>query len=162
MAYRSKGENGDKLLLRTFAFCGANPWYMNGSRMRRRRKYAIFSGQWPVSVVKDRERHYLLIALIVRLEGEIICKDWPSRRRRFAHGVCGIPGPQMRGTRAPGCPGGRSIFARIGLWSPWCPNARHQGHPALLTVHSPYPEGVAATVTGRATIADRTGSAGQT
>jgi hypothetical protein len=35
------------------------------------------------SVVKDRERHTLPIALIVRLEGEIICN---------------LPGPQKRGT----------------------------------------------------------------
>jgi hypothetical protein len=39
------------------------------------------------SVVKDRERHTLPIALIVRLEGEIICN---------------LPGPQKRGCQVPG------------------------------------------------------------
>src|ERR1035437_930567 len=70
------------------------------------------------------ERYCLLIALIVRRSGEIICKDWPSRRPRFAHGVRGIPGPQRRGI------GGTQIF-----WSDLsCPPA-HRDNTAMNGAH---------------------------
>src|SRR5208337_507144 len=61
------------------AFCvcrAANTWFMSGLRKRRRRQDAFFNCQRVgESVVKDREQCCLLIALIVRREGEIICKD---------------------------------------------------------------------------------------
>ena len=66
-----KAKTG-KHLLHFCVCCGANSWYLSELRERRRRKDAVFSCQR--SVVKDRERHCLLIALIVRRRGVIICK----------------------------------------------------------------------------------------
>jgi hypothetical protein len=54
------------------------------------------------SVVKDRERHHLLIALIVRREGVIICKGLSASTPLRA----GCPGDDLRWGR-------RSIFARM-------------------------------------------------
>jgi hypothetical protein len=41
-----------KQMLHIFAFCGANPWFMNGLQMLRRRKDAVLSCQ--LSVVSDQ------------------------------------------------------------------------------------------------------------
>jgi hypothetical protein len=71
-----------KHLLRLCACGVANLWFMSWLRMWRRRKDAFFNCQR--AVIKDRERHCLLIALIVRRRREIICKDLPSRRMRLA------------------------------------------------------------------------------
>jgi hypothetical protein len=68
------------------------------------------------SVVKERERHHLLIALIVRREGEIICI---------------LPGPQKRGTWGTR-PGRRSIFARMRFVSAQISEVRSGAHGARL------------------------------
>ena len=48
------------------------------------------------SVVKERERHHLLIALIVRQEGEIICETESEGKGDFLFLVSGL------GWRTPG------------------------------------------------------------
>ena len=88
--------------------------------------------------IRDRER------------GEIICKTqhglpgpkirtwgtrnhlrWGQRLAIRSHGVRGLPGPQMRGTRGTrNCPSGCAISRRA-IQHPRSPKARDRGHPQL-------------------------------